>query len=219
MKGGGGADTLEGGDGSDTIAYGDLNIGVYVSLYSGAAFNGTASGDQFDSIENLTGSYHGDMLEGDEYVNTIKGLSGDDVLQGYGDADTIDGGDGIDTVIYGGSVLGVSVSLFNGVAHGGDAEGERERFSASCSFCRGSRMSDPISRLEVCQREIDRCFGDGHAAAHPELVAAACRARPVTGPQPVLPSPSRAWLRRSWSRKRRSSTSCWRESCCTHVRD
>ena len=107
LKGGGGADKLEGGDGSDTIAYGDSNFGVYVSLYSGAAFNGTASGDQFDSIENLTGSYQGDMLEGDEYVNTIKGLSGDDVLQGYGDADTIDGGDGIDTVIYGGSVLGV----------------------------------------------------------------------------------------------------------------
>ena len=56
LKGGGGADTLEGGDGSDTIAYGDLNIGVYVSLYSGAAFNGTASGDQFDSIENLAES-------------------------------------------------------------------------------------------------------------------------------------------------------------------
>ena len=77
-----------------------------------------------DEIENPTGSYHGDTLEGDEYVNTIKGLSGDDVLQGYGDADTIDGGDGIDTVIYGGSVLGVSVCLFNGVTHGGDAEGD-----------------------------------------------------------------------------------------------
>jgi hypothetical protein len=32
-------------------------------------------------------------------------------------------------------------------------------------------MSDPISRLEVVQREIDRAFGDGYAAAHPELVA------------------------------------------------
>jgi hypothetical protein len=31
--------------------------------------------------------------------------------------------------------------------------------------------NDPISRLEVCQREIDRVFGQGHAAAHPELVA------------------------------------------------
>ncbi|OLB71556.1 MAG: hypothetical protein AUI16_23100 [Alphaproteobacteria bacterium 13_2_20CM_2_64_7] len=30
-------------------------------------------------------------------------------------------------------------------------------------------MPDPISRLEVC---IDRVFGDGYAAQHPELVAA-----------------------------------------------
>jgi Ca2+-binding RTX toxin-like protein len=114
---------------------------VYVSLYSGAAFNGTASGDQFDSIENLTGSYHGDMLEGDEYANTIKGLSGDDVLQGYGDADTIDGGDGIDTVTYGGSVLGVSVSLFNGYTHGGDAEGDT---LISIENLRGSSYADTL---------------------------------------------------------------------------
>ena len=103
LKGGGGADKLYGGDGIDTAAYGDSNIGVYVSLKSGAAFNGTASGDELSSIENLTGSYHGDMLEGDGHVNTLKGLDGDDVLQGYGSADTIDGGDGIDTAIYGGS--------------------------------------------------------------------------------------------------------------------
>jgi Ca2+-binding RTX toxin-like protein len=141
LKGGGGADKLEGGDGSDTIAYGDSNIGVYVSLYSGAAFNGTATGDQFDSIENLTGSYHGDMLEGDEYVNTLQGLGGDDVLQGYGDADTIDGGDGIDTVTYGGSVLGVSVSLFNGVTHGGDAEGDK---LISIENLRGSSYADTL---------------------------------------------------------------------------
>jgi hypothetical protein len=33
-------------------------------------------------------------------------------------------------------------------------------------------MPDPISRLEVCQREVDRVFGDGHAARNPQLVAA-----------------------------------------------
>jgi hypothetical protein len=33
-------------------------------------------------------------------------------------------------------------------------------------------MSDPISRLEVCRSEIDRVFGDGYGAAHPELVIA-----------------------------------------------
>jgi hypothetical protein len=37
-------------------------------------------------------------------------------------------------------------------------------------------MSDPISRLEVVRRELDRCFGDGHAAAHPELVIAVMNA-------------------------------------------
>jgi hypothetical protein len=31
--------------------------------------------------------------------------------------------------------------------------------------------ADPISRLELARREIDRVFGDGHARAHPELVA------------------------------------------------
>jgi hypothetical protein len=29
-----------------------------------------------------------------------------------------------------------------------------------------------MSRLEVVTREIDRVFGDGHAAANPQLVAA-----------------------------------------------
>jgi hypothetical protein len=33
-------------------------------------------------------------------------------------------------------------------------------------------MSDPISRLEVVQREIDRVFGAGYAAAHPDVVSA-----------------------------------------------
>ena len=36
----------------------------------------------------------------------------------------------------------------------------------------GPPMSDPISRFEVVQREIDRVFGAGYAAAHPEVVNA-----------------------------------------------
>lgn len=32
-------------------------------------------------------------------------------------------------------------------------------------------MSDPISRLQLARQEIDHTFGDGYAAAHPELVA------------------------------------------------
>jgi hypothetical protein len=32
-------------------------------------------------------------------------------------------------------------------------------------------MPDPIARLEFCRQEVDRVFGEGHAAANPELVA------------------------------------------------
>jgi hypothetical protein len=33
-------------------------------------------------------------------------------------------------------------------------------------------MPDPISRLKVVRREIDRVFGDGYAAAHLDVVTA-----------------------------------------------
>jgi hypothetical protein len=36
----------------------------------------------------------------------------------------------------------------------------------------GKAMADPISSLQLVQREIDRTFGDGYAANHPDLVAA-----------------------------------------------
>jgi hypothetical protein len=32
-------------------------------------------------------------------------------------------------------------------------------------------MSDPVSRLQLSRQEIDGVFGEGYAAAHPELVA------------------------------------------------
>jgi hypothetical protein len=38
-------------------------------------------------------------------------------------------------------------------------------------------MVDPISRLQLAQQEIDKVFGGGHAAAHPELVAAVLKIR------------------------------------------
>jgi hypothetical protein len=33
-------------------------------------------------------------------------------------------------------------------------------------------MSDPISRLEFARQEVDRVFGQGYAAAHPDVVSA-----------------------------------------------
>jgi hypothetical protein len=31
-------------------------------------------------------------------------------------------------------------------------------------------MSDPVSRLQIVREEIDRVFGPGYAAAHPEIL-------------------------------------------------
>jgi Ca2+-binding RTX toxin-like protein len=93
-------------------------------------------------IENLTGSYHDDVLEGNVEVNTLKGLAGNDVLQGHEGADTIDGGNGIDTAIYGGSSSGVTILLNNlgkGVGSGGDAEGDT---LISIENLRGSNHND-----------------------------------------------------------------------------
>ena len=33
-------------------------------------------------------------------------------------------------------------------------------------------MSDPVSRLQFAQQEIDKVLGDGYAAKHPEVVSA-----------------------------------------------
>jgi len=37
-------------------------------------------------------------------------------------------------------------------------------------------MADPLARHEVVRSEIDRVFGDGHAAANPQLVIAVMNA-------------------------------------------
>lgn len=68
---------------------------------------GHAEGDVLEHIENLTGSAHVDMLEGNEDSNVLKGMGGDDwdnpatrqkeggLFGGAGD-DTLAGGDGMD---------------------------------------------------------------------------------------------------------------------------
>ena len=123
LKGGGGADTLYGnvgedvlvggagadkligggdaGNYSDTAAYYKSPVGVFVSLYSGIAAYGHAEGDEFQSIENVTGSNHHDNLQGDDDVNVLQGMGGNDTLKGFGGSDTLDGGAGADTMLGG----------------------------------------------------------------------------------------------------------------------
>jgi Ca2+-binding RTX toxin-like protein len=96
LKGGGGADTLNGGSGVDTADYYGSSSAVVISLYTDYADGGDATGDELNSIENLNGSSHDDILWGNDGVNVIKGMDGNDSLKGYGGSDTLWGGEGAD---------------------------------------------------------------------------------------------------------------------------
>jgi Ca2+-binding RTX toxin-like protein len=96
-------DMLDGGAGNDTASYSGSPAGVTVVLMSGGArLGGDADGDEFSSIENLTGSSHDDALGGDEAGNVLLGHNGHDALKGYGGDDRLDGGDGADRLSGGG---------------------------------------------------------------------------------------------------------------------
>ena len=114
IEGGDGADELDaGGDDSttdpgDTVSYENSDRGVIVDLDNGAgsqvASGGHAAGDTISNFENVTGSAHSDLLEGDNKQtgddvgggNVLRGLAGDDELFGRQGSDIIEGGAGAD---------------------------------------------------------------------------------------------------------------------------
>jgi Ca2+-binding RTX toxin-like protein len=98
LKGGGGADTLDGDGGNDTASYNGSSGAVFVSLIDDHAAWADAAGDELNSIENVTGSAHDDHLWGDNNVNVLPGMGGQDSLKGFGGADTLLGGNGNDTL-------------------------------------------------------------------------------------------------------------------------
>ena len=115
LVGGAGADTLIGGAGSDTADYSASGTAVTVDLSAGTGLGGTAEGDVLIGVENLIGSSRADLLTGDAQDNSLRGGAG---------ADTLIGGAGSDTADYTGSAAGVTVSLADGTATGGDATGD-----------------------------------------------------------------------------------------------
>ncbi|MBX9885753.1 MAG: hypothetical protein K2X68_12360, partial [Novosphingobium sp.] len=125
LRGGLGADTLIGGSGTDTADYSDSFAAVAVDLAAGTGRGGSAAGDTFSSIENVTGSDYADRLTGDAGANRLSGGGGDDVLAGGGGADMLRGGEGFDTADYSGSSAAVTVALDGSAGSGGDAEGDQ----------------------------------------------------------------------------------------------
>jgi Ca2+-binding RTX toxin-like protein len=98
IKGGGGADAIDGGGGADTVIYGDSTVGVQVNLQLGSGRFGTAQGDSYVNVENVTGSAHDDLLTGNGGVNDLQGGAGDDTVNGGAGNDRLFGSIGHDTL-------------------------------------------------------------------------------------------------------------------------
>jgi Ca2+-binding RTX toxin-like protein len=141
LLGGDGADYIDGGSDFDTAWYTDSPVGIQVDLEAGQGWGGTAEGDTLISIEMVMGSSYDDHLVGNGSDNKLWGFSGNDTLKGGGGADQLYGSLGIDTASYVMSPEGVTVSLFNGLTQGGDAEGDT---LSSIENLRGSNYADTL---------------------------------------------------------------------------
>ncbi len=157
----GGADRIDGGAGFDDAAYWLSTAGVTIDLsmkdsegYTTGS-GGTAQGDRLKSIERVRGSDHVDTFTGDENNN---------LFEGRGGADIIDGGDGFDSAAYWDSTAGVTIDLSgtqdsNGFVTGlgGDAEGDKLR---NIENIRGSDYDDTLTGDENNNRFVGRGGAD-----------------------------------------------------------
>ena len=157
--GGPGADTLI-GPGSGNVMYIDSDAGVTVNLADGTASGGHAeftdpitgvkSYDTISGFTGIVGSRHDDTLTGDEKDNFFRGLGG---------ADHFVGGEGTDTVYYGGKNGrdGVTVDLDAGTARGGHAT-----VKDSDGMVLRSDTLDGIENL-IGSNYADKLMGNGEA--------------------------------------------------------
>ena len=105
LYGGAGADRLNGGAGTDVVVYNDSAVGVRVVLGKNGAETigkgGEAAGDRIKQVENIAGSYHDDVLVGNNLANRLQGAFGNDTLNGRDGSDLLIGTFGDDTLIGG----------------------------------------------------------------------------------------------------------------------
>lgn len=94
--GGAGADLLDGGAGFDTLRYDQSSAAVSVNLTGSIAAGGDATGDTISGFEGAYGSAYDDNLSGNDAVNLLFGLAGNDFLAGRGGDDIVTGGSGND---------------------------------------------------------------------------------------------------------------------------
>lgn len=151
LEGGSGADNLQGGSGNDTATYANSAVRVRVNLDTNQNLEGDAEGDILTAIENITGSAFHDILYADDYANILKGLDGNDFFYGSVGADSIDGGNGADTLSYYYSLEAVNVNLATNVVSGGDAQGD---ILTSIMHVRGSNIGGDIIKGDASNNAL-----------------------------------------------------------------
>ena len=112
-----GDDILDGREGDDSLLGGEGND----ELHGGEGDDVLAGGNGDDHLQGGEGD---DRLLGSDGNDELHGGEGDDLLVGGAGEDTLAGGTGLDTAYYLLSDAGVEVRLYDGVARGGDAEGD-----------------------------------------------------------------------------------------------
>ena len=113
LDGGAGNDTLDGGANGqfgDTVEFSAATSGVNVNLATGVVSNDGAGGvDTLLNVEHINGTPFNDTLVGDGVTNWFRPGAGDDAL---------DGGAGMDVVMYEDATASVVVNLLTGQASG-----------------------------------------------------------------------------------------------------
>ena len=133
LKGGAGNDTLDGGAGSNLADYQAALAAVNVNLQTGSASDGQGGTDNLLSITRVLGSNFADTLLGNDADNEFTGFAGND---------TINGGNGFDSVRYDQATGAMSIDLLSQQASGGN-EGQDSLISIEAAW--GGAFNDSIS--------------------------------------------------------------------------
>jgi hypothetical protein len=111
LNGGSGRDTLDGGLGIDRVSYIESFSGVTVDLVSGG-IGGQADGDEFISIEGVSGSYGNDRVYGDGEFNRFYATWGLDIYDGREGSDLyVYANPGTIEIAYGERAMSLAASL------------------------------------------------------------------------------------------------------------